>query len=127
MNNATLDADGLPRGHDGHDQHDQDQHRGCLPQQVVGVGVWDKTKVSLPHADAQHQHERDGRKAQRDGEGEAGGEPAGAVEEVAIGGTGGARGVGRTPVQLVDEDGAEVANDLSGAKREATVGQTDSS
>ena len=44
MNNATLADNGLPRGHDGHEQHNQDQRGGCLPQQVAGVGVRDKTK-----------------------------------------------------------------------------------
>ena len=126
MNNATLAATGVPRGHDGHDQHDQDQHGGCLPQQVVGVGVRDKTKVSLPRADEQHPHERGGRKAERRGEGKEGGEPTGTIEEVAVGGAGGARNVGGPPVRLVDEGGAKVANDLDGAEREAIIRQSGS-
>ena len=80
MNNATLAANGVSRGHNGHDKHDQDQHRDCLPQQVVGVVVWVKTRVSLPYADEQYQHEHGGRKAHRRGEGEEGGELAGAVK-----------------------------------------------
>ena len=94
---------------------------------MVGVGVRDKTKVSLPRAGEQHQHGHGGREAQQHGEGEEGGEPAGAVKEVAVDGTGGARGVGGPPVQLVDEDGAKVADNLGGTKREATAGQSDSS
>ena len=94
---------------------------------MVGVGVWDKTKVSLPRADAQHQHERGGRTAQRRGEGEEGGETVGAVEEVAVGGAEVARGVGGPPVRLVNEDGAEVDDNLGGAEREAITGQSDSS
>ena len=34
----------------------------------------------------------------------------------------GARGVGEPPVQLVDEDGVEVADNLGGVKREAIAG-----
>ena len=127
MNNGTLAANGLPRGHNGHDQHDQDQHGGCLPQQVVGVSVRDKTKVSLPRANEQHPHEHGGRKAQRRGEGEEGGEPAGAAKEVAVGGAVGARSVGGPPVQLVDKNGANISNNLGGTKREAVIGQRGSS
>ena len=59
-------------------------------------------------ADEQQKHERGGREVQRRGEGEEGGEPAGAVEEVAIGGTGGARGVDGSPIQLVNKHGAKL-------------------
>ena len=52
MNNATLTAHGLPRGHDvGHEQHDQDQHRGCFPQGVAGGGVRDNARDGLPPND----------------------------------------------------------------------------
>ena len=84
MKNAALTANGLPHGHDGYNQHDQDQSGECLPQQVAGIGVRDETKVSLLRVDKQYHHGRRGRKAQQCGEGEEGGEPAGAVEEVAV-------------------------------------------
>ena len=127
MKNAALTANGLPHGHDGYNQHDQDQSGECLPQQVAGIGVRDETKVSLLRVDKQYHHGRRGRKAQQCGEGEEGGEPAGAVEEVAVGGAGEARGVVGPPVQRVNEDGAKVANDLGGAEPEAIAGRSSSS
>ena len=55
---------------------------------MVGVGVQNKASAGLPRADEQHQRERSGCKAQQCGEGKEGGEPAGAVKEIAVGGAG---------------------------------------
>ena len=123
VGDKRRDGNGLcgTGGDDGHEKHDKDEDGTSAAKKVVSNGGGDKAGSGLAGGDGEH--EGGGGKTQGGGEGEGDREPADTTEEVTLGGRGGAGGDGGLPVGLIDEDGAEVTNDVDDTEHETISGK----
>mmetsp|Transcript_7731 Transcript_7731/g.31984 ORF Transcript_7731/g.31984 Transcript_7731/m.31984 type:complete len:582 (-) Transcript_7731:640-2385(-) len=107
---------GRARRDDGHEEHDGDHERALGAVDVRRDGGRHEARAGLAGVDGEL--ERGGSEAARRREGEGDGEPDEAAEHVPLVRRGGLGRDGRLPVRLVDEDRAEVADDVDDAEHE---------